>query len=153
MIEKGFDLRGTVEILNIEERIPREHLLRKIDSAVDFEYIYALVQEQYSQTTGRKSIDPVAIFKIVLQHLSGIPRPPLRHHQQGRISGIQKPPLPLCVLRKTSALHPEPSLPEDRDSAYLSRLHRQGRGYPPFPRWAGFLLLAQPDNRTGFCGR
>ncbi len=74
MIEKGLDLRGTVEILNIEERIPREHLLRKIDSAVDFEYIYALVQEQYSQTTGRKSIDPVVIFKIVLlQHLYGIP--------------------------------------------------------------------------------
>ena len=29
MLEKGFDLRGTVEILNIEERIPKDHLLRK----------------------------------------------------------------------------------------------------------------------------
>ena len=39
MIEKGFDLRATVEMLNIEERIPREHLLKKIDSAVNFGYI------------------------------------------------------------------------------------------------------------------
>ena len=34
MLEKGFDLRATVEILNIEERIPKDQLLRKIDSAV-----------------------------------------------------------------------------------------------------------------------
>lgn len=74
MIEKGFDLRSTVEILNIEERIPKEHLLRKIDTAVRFEYIYDLVGDRYSADKGRPSIDPVVLFKIVLiQHLYGIP--------------------------------------------------------------------------------
>lgn len=74
MLEKGFDLRGTVEILNIEERIPKEHLLRKIDSAIDFEHIYDLVWDKYSADKGRKSVDPVVLFKIVLiQHLYGIP--------------------------------------------------------------------------------
>lgn len=74
MLEKGFDLRGTVEILNIEERIPRDHLLRKIDSAVEFEHIYDLVSEKYSADKGRRSVDPVVLFKIVLiQHLYGIP--------------------------------------------------------------------------------
>jgi len=38
MLGKGFDLRATVEILNIEERIPKDHLLRKIDAAVDFNH-------------------------------------------------------------------------------------------------------------------
>ena len=74
MLEKGFNLRGTVEILNIEEMIPKNHLLRKIDGAVNFEYIYELVGKRYSAEKGRPSIDPVALFKIVLlQHLYGIP--------------------------------------------------------------------------------
>jgi len=74
MLEKGFDLRGTVEILNIEERIPKDHLLRKIDSAVDFSHIYDIVGDLYSADKGRKSVDPVVLFKIVLiQHLYGIP--------------------------------------------------------------------------------
>ena len=74
MLEKGFDLRCTVEILNIEERIPKEHLLRKIDKSVDFSCIYELVGSRYSAEKGRPSIDPVVLFKIVLiQHLYGIP--------------------------------------------------------------------------------
>ena len=74
MIEKGFDLRSTVEILNIEERIPKDHLLRKIDGAVDFTHVYDLVWEKYSADKGRRSVDPVVLFKIVLiQHLYGIP--------------------------------------------------------------------------------
>lgn len=74
MLEKGFDLRSTVEILNIEERIPKDHLLRKVDRAVQFDHIYDLVQSRYSADKGRRSIDPVVLFKIVLiQHLYGIP--------------------------------------------------------------------------------
>ena len=74
MLEKGFDLRGTVEILNIEERVPKDHLLRKIDAAVEFSYIYELVGNRYSAEKGRPSIDPVVLFKIVfIQHLYGIP--------------------------------------------------------------------------------
>jgi transposase len=74
MLERGFDLRATVEILNIEERIPADHLLRKIDGAVEFSHIYDLVWSGYSKDKGRKSVDPVVLFKAVLiQHLYGIP--------------------------------------------------------------------------------
>ena len=73
MLDRGFDLRGTVEILNIEERIPADHLLRKIDRAVDFSHIYDLVCERYSKDKGRKSVDPVVLFKTALiQHLYGM---------------------------------------------------------------------------------
>lgn len=68
------DLRQTIEMLCIEERVPGEHLLRKIETAVDFSYIYDLVWSHYSVGRGRPSIDPVVLFKMVLlQHLYGIP--------------------------------------------------------------------------------
>ena len=68
------DLRRTVEMLCIEDRIPSDHLLRKIDAAVDFTHIYDIVGGCYSADKGRPSVDPVVLFKAVLiQHLYGIP--------------------------------------------------------------------------------
>lgn len=53
--------------------MPEDHLLRKIDSAIDFSHIYELVEDLYCPDNGRPSIDPVVIFKMVLiQHLYGI---------------------------------------------------------------------------------
>lgn len=49
-----------------------DHLVRKIDVAIDFEYIYDLVSDLYSPT-GKPSIDPVVLIKICLvQYLFGI---------------------------------------------------------------------------------
>ena len=54
--------------------MPADHLLRKIDSAIDFTYIYEIVEDLYCSDNGRPSIDPVEIFKMVLiQHLYGLP--------------------------------------------------------------------------------
>ena len=49
--------RGQVEIVEIEELVPEEHLLRKIDAAIDFTPIYGMVEELYSEENGRPSID------------------------------------------------------------------------------------------------
>lgn len=74
MIEKHKGNREQVEIFSIEEFVPEDHLLRKIDRAVDFTHIYDIVEELYCADNGRPSIDPVVIFKMVLiQHLYGIP--------------------------------------------------------------------------------
>ena len=43
MIEKHRKNREQVEIFSIEEFVPANHLLRKIDSAVDFTHIYDIV--------------------------------------------------------------------------------------------------------------
>ena len=52
---------------------PQEHLLRKIDAAVDFTHIYKLVEDLYCENNGRPSCDPEVLFKLVLiQHLFGI---------------------------------------------------------------------------------
>ena len=50
-----------------------DHLLRKIDKAVDFDKIYDIVGELYCEDNGRASRDPVVLIKMVLiQHLYGI---------------------------------------------------------------------------------
>lgn len=73
MLRREKENRVQVEIFSIEEFVPKDHLLRKIDSAVDFTKIYELVEDLYCQDNGRPSIDPVVLFKMVLiQHLYGI---------------------------------------------------------------------------------
>ena len=77
MLSKGQELRrNVVEFLTIGDRIPRDHLLRKIDGAIDFGHLYDFVdlKDLCSEEKGRPSVDPVVLFKIVLlQHLYGIP--------------------------------------------------------------------------------
>lgn len=74
MLKRGKLDRGIVEIVDTESLVPSEHLLRKIDEAVAFDQLYDLVEPLYSEETGRPSIDPVVLFKMVLiQHLYGLP--------------------------------------------------------------------------------
>ena len=73
MLEKNAENRNQVEIICVEDLVPQDHLLRKIDNAVDFEKIYEFVEDLYCPDNGRPSIDPVILFKMVLiQHLYGI---------------------------------------------------------------------------------
>ena len=73
MIVKERKKREQVEMFSTEEFVPADHLLRKIDSAVDFTHIYDIVEDLYCADNGRPSIDPVVIFKMVLiQHLYGL---------------------------------------------------------------------------------
>ena len=52
--------------------MPENHILRAIDKAIDFSFIYEEVEGLYSEK-GRPSIDPVCLFKIVfIQYLFGI---------------------------------------------------------------------------------
>ena len=54
--------------------MPQNHILRKIDRAIDFSFIYEEVEGLYSPyDMGRPGIDPVSLFKIVfIQYLFGI---------------------------------------------------------------------------------
>lgn len=61
------------QILCIEDLVPKNHMLRDVDCAIDFNFIYDLVEGLYCEDNGRPSIDPVVLFKIVLiQYLFGI---------------------------------------------------------------------------------
>ena len=73
MLERGKMDRTTIEFVDTEGLVPQDHLLRKIDAAVDFSKIYEMVEPLYCVDNGRPSIDPVVLFKMVLiQHLYGL---------------------------------------------------------------------------------
>lgn len=73
MFEKSADMRGEVKIVDIDSLMPKNHLLRKIDSVVDFNDIYEMTEKYYCQDNGRPCCDPVIVVKIALiQHIFGI---------------------------------------------------------------------------------
>ena len=73
MLHKRAMQRGQVQVLCIDDLVPRDHLLRAVDAALDFSFIYSEVQELYADEIGRPSVDPVVLFKVVfIQHMFGI---------------------------------------------------------------------------------
>ena len=73
MLKKEAEQRQAIEMLCTDMLVPKGHLLRKIDAAVNFARIYELVEDLYCEDNGRPSCDPVVLFKLVLiQHLFGI---------------------------------------------------------------------------------
>ena len=73
LTEKKTIERDTLEIMCTEMLVPKNHLLRKIDEAVNFERLYEIVGDLYCKDNGRPSVDPIVLFKIILiQHLYGI---------------------------------------------------------------------------------
>jgi len=62
-----------MEFVSIEELVPKDHLLRKIDRVIDFEFIREKVKGLYCADNGRPAIDPVVLFKMLfLGYLYGV---------------------------------------------------------------------------------
>lgn len=74
MLSKSNDInRNQMEIIALDDMVPEDHLVRKIEQAIDFSFIYELVEDLYCSDNGRPSIDPVVLIKIVfIQYLFGI---------------------------------------------------------------------------------
>jgi transposase len=73
MTQENEKIRKQMQIVCIDDLVPQEHLLRIIDKAIDWTFIYDLVKDKYSTETGRPSIDPVTLIKIpLIQYLYGI---------------------------------------------------------------------------------
>lgn len=49
--------RKQLEIITLVQLVPENHLVRKVEAAIDFSFIYLLVQEPYSAKHVRPSID------------------------------------------------------------------------------------------------
>lgn len=50
-------------MIALDQLVPANHLVRKIEAAIDFSFIYDLVKDMYSEL-GRPSIDPVILVKL-----------------------------------------------------------------------------------------
>ena len=73
MLSKKTGKLEQLQVVSIAQLVPEDHLLRKIEEAIDFSFIYSLVEDQYSTDMGRPSLDPVLLIKIpVIQYMFGI---------------------------------------------------------------------------------
>ncbi len=53
MIKNTGNQRNQIQFVSADSLVPEDHLLRDIDRAIDFSFIYELVQDKYSQDHGR----------------------------------------------------------------------------------------------------
>ena len=73
MTQNADKKRDQMQIFCMEDLIPEDHLLRLIDKAIDWNFIYDLVEDKYCHDNGRPSMDPVMLIKIpFIQYLYGI---------------------------------------------------------------------------------
>ena len=65
--------RVQIQMFCMDDMVPQDHLLRQIENAIDWSFIYDLVEERYCPDNGRPSMDPVMLIKIpFIQYLYGI---------------------------------------------------------------------------------
>ena len=68
------DGRRDIMVTDLDTLIPRDHLLRKIEKVMDYDWLYERLSPYYCADNGRPGTDPVVLIKMVLiQHLYGIP--------------------------------------------------------------------------------
>ena len=73
MLSKDHNKPSQIQMISVDQLVPEDHLLRKIDKYIDFSFIYELVEDKYSVDRGRPSLDPVMLIKIpLIQYLYGI---------------------------------------------------------------------------------
>jgi len=63
--QPGFQSKLFYHQINLEQRVPKDHLLRKIHEKIDFDFIYAEVKDTYGDN-GNVSIPPPVILKMML---------------------------------------------------------------------------------------
>jgi transposase len=72
MGQKNTINKQQVEMLSLDQLVPANHLVRKIESAIDLSFIYPIVKELYA-SYGTPSIDPVVLIKLnIIQYTFGI---------------------------------------------------------------------------------
>ena len=66
--------RKDAMIVEMDALVPKDHLLRKVEQVMDYEWLYERLEPYYCADNGRPGTDPVVLIKMVLlQHLYGIP--------------------------------------------------------------------------------
>ena len=73
MLKKPEMQQEELELVWIAALVPEQHLLRKVDAAVDFSFIRDRVKHLYCEDNGRPALDPVVLFKrLLLGYLYGV---------------------------------------------------------------------------------
>lgn len=73
MLKEPAPRQHTLEMVILEDLVPADHLLRKIDKYINFEFIRDQVRHLYCDNNGRPAVDPVLLFKMLfIGYLFGV---------------------------------------------------------------------------------
>ena len=73
MLKDRPPIQSAMEFVSIDERVPKDHLLRKIERTIDFGFIHDLVKDLYCTDNGRPALDPTLLFKLLfIGYLFGV---------------------------------------------------------------------------------
>ena len=59
------EYQSKLEFIDLNVFVPSNHILRQINEKIDFSFIYDKMEKYYSKL-GRKSLDPVLLYKMLL---------------------------------------------------------------------------------------
>lgn len=65
MINRKVEVQSTMEFVCIEDLLPRDHILRKVQKSIDFSFVRDRMEPLYCLDNGRPAIDPVILFKML----------------------------------------------------------------------------------------
>lgn len=66
MLKDQPPIQSSYEFVSLEDLVPQDHLVRKIEQTVDFSFIHDLVADLYCSNNGRPAFDPTKMFKLLL---------------------------------------------------------------------------------------
>lgn len=73
MYQKSAPQQLKYEVVLLEDLVPQDHLLRKIDKAIDFSFIDEICRPYYCENNGRPAIEPEKLFRMLfIGYLYGI---------------------------------------------------------------------------------
>lgn len=65
MLRSRKEKQQGMEVVILEQMVPENHLLRKIDRSIDFSFINKLCAPLYSENVGRPAVDPEILFRML----------------------------------------------------------------------------------------
>lgn len=66
MLTRAENKQIKFHMVTIEDLVPEDHFVRKLDRVVDFSFIYEEVSGYYCENNGRPCVDPVILIKYLL---------------------------------------------------------------------------------------
>ncbi len=73
MLKRPAPEQTALEMVTLDQLVPADHLLRKIDSTIDFSFIHDLTAPLYCPDNGRPPLDPTLMFKaLFIGYLFGV---------------------------------------------------------------------------------
>ncbi len=73
MLKERAEKQSRLEIVTMEELVPQDHILRKIDKAIDFSFINKICKPYYCENNGRPAVEPESLFRMLfIGYLFGI---------------------------------------------------------------------------------